>query len=1248
MFLRHLLSTATAATLLFAAIPLSAAPARVGALLTTWDSLYVYVAVDVRDKNVISLNDTLTSHPQQDDDVEVFFETDGPHGATLRTSKTVQMAVSAANGAYFSVGNGTAIPTPKSVFDYKFAAYVDGPLNTVDGKGNGFTVELAIPWAEFGLDGPPPAGTAWGFNVISRDRDSLTAPAQTLYSLSPLVESGDDVQNPSKWSQITFTDTATALKSTATSVISPHVSASLPPVIDGTISAGEWPTATGLSFGDRAIAAPAPTPAQEPNTGDASSAPAPSASPAVPAAPSPTPSAATPAPVPAAPAPNPDYNIYLPGGGVVHVNGGASASAPVAAPPAPSPAAPAARTGKAGKGKPAETPVDTRPSPVGLMGDERTNPLSPANDKRNPLLFLPNANNPAADQQVAGAPDVDTTLRPPLPAQSRVSPRVMALYELDEQPGAALDGFFDQPEASLGPWYGARSGRFLAEELRNARLSGVEVLLPVFSGAPTQLTALRGLVQALKTIDDNGGDYPLLGLWLTGDDNPFEAVSTFFSMVPPKYRAQVFLGDQDGNKRAYVVVADHAVDRDSLNQQFQRDFGVRNLLAISTLTEGSPIVTATVSPGGRSVAGLAGRRQTQTYEASWDAALKRSPDWVVVDSWNDLRRGTEVALTRQHADQYANLTRVFASKWGGDQAWSARVLSSDAPNEILTKALYEVHVRVENTGTLPWGRSQGYALSYRWYTMDGKLIDDSAPRIPLQNDILPGDSVPVTFGLAALNGFGSSIDPGEYILAIDVVQGNRRWFSYAANIPLKVHMTIAGDAAAAANLASVLSTTTPSFVKPGSVYNVQVRVRNDGAGTWTAGKTSLLLALKEDAVPGGAAPGVWKSEAPLTVDAPPGDVAVFDASLAVPPSNGIGFVASWKLNETGYKGGYNERLGLTASDSGPEFGITDMARQFSAGQKVRVRLSLRNPSHSVVHRGEYRVSYRIYYLDGLLAGPSTTPPAQLRTDIAAGQEDVVFADFQAPAYPGRYTVVWGLVGADGDFLADSQTFVAQGDTLPLQIWVTADKNARTVPVDLTAQFNERGVAFEGEATKGFDGAGGAIPGEMLPPDGTQELDGDPLLIGKAGPALYPSGYYSSATGDQWESNHRISFLFPGKNGANVVAAHGQKIPVPRGTYRTAHILAASSSGTPITASIGMSYGSQTTSSTIELSTWSSAPSTASVGFRTSYRLLNGEVVDGTPCILVDYAVSVDPSNKLSAVILPDDPRVKVLAITLEK
>ena len=435
-----LLCLLTPATL--AQAPAHSAP-RVSAMYTTWDDYYFYAGFQVHDPNVISTNTTPTSQPQQDDDVEVFFETDNAR-ATVRTPQTYQMAVSAGSGAYFSVGDGTSVPKAKVVYTYKYAAQVDGTLNNPTDTDIGYTVELAIPWQELGQSGPPKDGTTWGFNVLSRDRDSADATAGRFFSLSPLVQGAADVQDPAKWTHITFTTGGVASES-VDQVVCPHTTLNRFPDINGSIVSGEWPGSSRLTFGTAGIAAPAPTVAEEPNTTKS-------------AFNTPQPVQPTPATPPVAPpvvpsgqaqrppiSEAPPTSIDLPNGGSIKIVPGGI-----------------------------KNPAGLEPPSQVATAGPFTNPLTP--------------NIPDKYQPAFQGTDYGQGIAPPL--GPNVPPKlVMALYRLDyngdgrkapsqkvwDAQGASL--LVDQPMNGAGPWFCGLRPLWHRQQLTDMRRAGIEVAL---------------------------------------------------------------------------------------------------------------------------------------------------------------------------------------------------------------------------------------------------------------------------------------------------------------------------------------------------------------------------------------------------------------------------------------------------------------------------------------------------------------------------------------------------------------------------------------------------------------------------------------------------------------------------------------------------------------------------------------------------------------------------------------------------
>jgi len=174
---------------------------------------------------------------------------------------------------------------------------------------------------------------------------------------------------------------------------------------------------------------------------------------------------------------------------------------------------------------------------------------------------------------------------------------------------------------------------------------------------------------------------------------------------------------------------------------------------------------------------------------------------------------------------------------------------------------------------------------------------------------------------------------------------------------------------------------------------------------------------------------------------------------------------------------------------------------------------------------------------------------------------------------------------------------------------------------------------------------------MLPPDGFAEPDANPLVIGKPGPAYYPSGYFSDSTGQGWDSNHRISFLYPAKRGNDAIACQGQSIDLPGGRYQALHLLAtATSGGAPVTADFSVVYDGGSSRQLIAISDWSKPvpKSDATTAFACSYRLAKDSVDSASACILGDYVIPLDPGKDLRGLRLPSDPRIKIMAITVEK
>ncbi len=344
-------------------------------------------------------------------------------------------------------------------------------------------------------------------------------------------------------------------------------------------------------------------------------------------------------------------------------------------------------------------------------------------------------------------------------------------------------------------------------------------------------------------------------------------------------------------------------------------------------------------------------------------------------------------------------------------------------------------------------------------------------------------------------------------------------------------------------------------------------------------------------------------------------------------------------------GSYDEAVRVVGSDPGVSFVLADIPRNVDAGKDETARLAVENLGPSAWPKGSRKVGYHWYYLDGTEYQWTGGPLASLTKEVAVERADGdITAKFHAPDAPGRYALVWDVQGPDGTWASAAPA--SRGDDL-LQVIIQVNGKGTVVPVDLRKSADLVGITSGtgAEAGAGFDGQGRTFPAAMLPPDATTEVDGNPLLIGKAGPALYPSGYYAQAVGVGSASNHRVAFLYPRADVGNVVTCHGQTIDLPNGNYRAVHILAASSGGQSTPAAFGVS--GQESIAPLSIAAWTQAPTGATLGVRSPYRQgKNG--ADGVPVMLGDYVLALDPARKVSTLTLPSSPQIEIVAISLEK
>ena len=167
----------------------------------------------------------------------------------------------------------------------------------------------------------------------------------------------------------------------------------------------------------------------------------------------------------------------------------------------------------------------------------------------------------------------------------------------------------------------------------------------------------------------------------------YETIRDFFSLIPPRAWARI-----DGNPIVILYGAGYAerVGADLFGyakDRFRGDFGVGLHIiknqdwpgeADDVISWGGalgPILntTAAVGPGYDHSAVphreplIVDREGGAFYQRGWESLLARHPAvrprLVMVETWNELHEGTEVAPTAEHGYRYVHLTRQYADLW---------------------------------------------------------------------------------------------------------------------------------------------------------------------------------------------------------------------------------------------------------------------------------------------------------------------------------------------------------------------------------------------------------------------------------------------------------------------------------------------------------------------------------------------------------------------------------------------------------
>jgi hypothetical protein len=275
--------------------------------------------------------------------------------------------------------------------------------------------------------------------------------------------------------------------------------------------------------------------------------------------------------------------------------------------------------------------------------------------------------------------------------------------------GDGSDALTTHPPAAETVSY--KSVRWHRRQLEDMMDAGIDVVLPVFWGAPSEQNpraslrwsyqGLPPLVQAREECLAAGKSPPRIGLlydtstlqhnaWRQHIDLTKEygrswfyaTIRDFFSLIPARHWAMI-----DGKPIVllYSAAFARAHDQSCIDftwQRFPREFGGRVpwiAREVSWRVKADSVVAWGGALGLRNPGGIASlgpgydhsavpdreplvvdRRGGGFYEEQWLRLLRRPARFVMVETWNEWHEGTDVAESKEYGRLYIELTRKYA------------------------------------------------------------------------------------------------------------------------------------------------------------------------------------------------------------------------------------------------------------------------------------------------------------------------------------------------------------------------------------------------------------------------------------------------------------------------------------------------------------------------------------------------------------------------------------------------------------
>jgi len=271
------------------------------------------------------------------------------------------------------------------------------------------------------------------------------------------------------------------------------------------------------------------------------------------------------------------------------------------------------------------------------------------------------------------------------------------------------------------PEFSFRNVEWHKKQIKDMIDAGVDVFLPIYWGTSLKdghetwwsNAGMRKIIQAMEELEAEGYKVPKIGMFydtttLTKDflinhDNDvnlttdkerpvlYETIRNFYSLVPPKFYAQIDNKPIAWLYASFNVVYDQSAFDYAYNQ-FPKDFKGKGLYIVSGggweraktdnnyswggARRGPELYygITSIGPGFNDTdvrepfgkpARIRERENGQFYRDSWNTVISNNRKLVVLETWNEFHEGSDIADSYEYGKKYINITREKADEWKG-------------------------------------------------------------------------------------------------------------------------------------------------------------------------------------------------------------------------------------------------------------------------------------------------------------------------------------------------------------------------------------------------------------------------------------------------------------------------------------------------------------------------------------------------------------------------------------------------------